>query len=69
MTMTRPPTSMKLESGKSARQESRSFLYGEIKLAMQIKPASAKSFATSPDRKNNIKCIRIRETRKDVSIR
>lgn len=41
-------TSMKSPSGSKARQASRSFLYGDIKLAMQITPASAKSFATSP---------------------
>lgn len=32
-----------------ARQFSRSFLYGDIRLAIHIKPASAKSFATSPE--------------------
>lgn len=40
--------SIKFASGNIARQASRSFLYGDIKLAIQIKPASAKSFATSP---------------------
>jgi hypothetical protein len=39
--------SIKLASGSNARQASRSFLYGDIRLAIQIKPASEKSFATS----------------------
>lgn len=39
---------MKFSSGNIARQASRSFLYGDIRLAIHIKPASAKSFATSP---------------------
>lgn len=42
------PTSIKLASGISARHASRSLLYGDIKLAIQMMPASAKSFATSP---------------------
>jgi hypothetical protein len=29
-------------------------LYGEIRQAMQINPASANSFATSPERKGDI---------------
>lgn len=41
-------TSIKSPSGSRFRQASRSFLNGDIKLAMQITPASAKSFATSP---------------------
>lgn len=39
---------MKSPSGSSSRQASRSTLYGDIRLAMQIMPASANSFATSP---------------------
>lgn len=42
-------TSINSPSGSNARQASRSLLYGEIKLAMQMTPASAKSFATSPE--------------------
>lgn len=44
-------TSIKLESGSRARHASRSLLYGDIKLAMHMIPASAKSFATSPAQK------------------
>lgn len=40
--------SIKLSSESIARQASRSFLYGDIKLAMHINPESANSFATSP---------------------
>lgn len=39
---------MKSPSGSKARQASLSFLYGDIKLAMQIIPASANNLATSP---------------------
>lgn len=44
--------SIKLESFIMARHMSRSFLYGDIRLATHIKPASAKSFATSPESNN-----------------
>ena len=47
-TTKRSLASIKLASGNIARHASRYFLYGDIRLAMQIKPASAKSFATSP---------------------
>lgn len=41
-------TSMKAPSGNKARHAARSFRKGDIRLAIQINPASAKSFATSP---------------------
>lgn len=41
-------TSINDESGIIARQASLSFMYGEIKLAIQMTPASANNFATSP---------------------
>lgn len=41
-------TSIKSPSGSIARQASRSFLKGDIKLAIHITPESAKSLATSP---------------------
>lgn len=41
--------SIKLGSCNIARHASRSFLYGDMRLAMQISPASANSFATSPE--------------------
>lgn len=40
---------MKSPSGNSARHAARSFMYGEIRLAMQMTPESAKSLATSPE--------------------
>lgn len=39
---------MKAPSGNKARHAARSFRKGDIRLAIQINPASAKSFATSP---------------------
>ena len=41
-------TSIKLPSDNNARQASRSLLYGDIKLAIHTRPASANNFATSP---------------------
>ena len=70
--------STKLGSCNIARHASRSSLYGDMRLAMHISPASAKSFATSPewmtnkrkeeDKKQDQMMHKVNNTRRSVQI-
>ena len=50
-------TSMNEDMGSKFRHALRSLLYGDIRLAMQIRPASANSFATSPEKSNTVRTL------------